>query len=197
VAAEPEVVSPEPVAEVYAPAIEKDIEPVVETSAEVHGEPEVRTVEAIAEVAAAEPEHTADEHVRHAVESALAAAAAVGVVPAIAHVLHAEPAHVEEPTSHEAEVAEPAVHSEPIGDAALAEELAAAISRKETEERAKAAADAAASAAMEQVATVAAAPAAGLEVQGLTDNRLADAVARAFESLKPQLITEIIKELSK
>ena len=84
-----------------------------------------------------------------------------------------------------------------MGDAALAEELAAAISRKETEERAKVAADAATTAAMEKAAAEAAAPATGFGLEGLNDHRLADAVARAFESLKPQLITEIIKELSK
>jgi hypothetical protein len=34
-------------------------------------------------------------------------------------------------------------------------------------------------------------------VQGINDTKLADAVARAFEHLKPQIITEIIKQLSK
>jgi hypothetical protein len=32
---------------------------------------------------------------------------------------------------------------------------------------------------------------------GINDHKLADAVARAFENLKPQIITEIIKELGK
>ena len=208
VVAEPAIIAPEPAVEPVAEvaAASPVMEPAADVAHEREPEPLVAqeivpepAVTAVAEIAA-EPEKPAqEEHVLHAVETALAAAATVAA-PGIAHVIHAEPQHVEEPASEPTPVTaepEPVRHSEPMGDAALAEELAAAISRKETEERAKAAAETAATAAMEQVAAEAAAPAADLGVRGLNDNRLAEAVARAFESLKPQLITEIIKELSK
>lgn len=213
VVAEPTIAAAEPAIEepvMAAPAViepavaevapEPEPEPVVAQALEAAPEPPVT---AVAEIPAVEPEKPQqEEYVLHAVESALAAAAAVAVAaPTIGHVFHSEPQHLEEPVTAEptTHVAEPppVPHAEPIGDAALAEELAAAISRKETEERAQAAAEAAATAAMEHAAAETAAPAAESGLHALTDHRLADAVARAFESLKPQLITEIIKELSK
>lgn len=66
------------------------------------------------------------------------------------------------------------------GDAELSEQLAAALSKTEAEQQAASA---------EQAAEV--------KDPGATDLRLSEAVARAIERLKPQLITEIIKELRK
>ena len=92
-----------------------------------------------------------------------------------------------ETTSGQRSSLEPAV-SESYGDAVLAEQLAAALSQKQAEEQAKAA---------EELAPTAAPPDTGAESQTAPDSKLAEAVARAFEHLKPQLITEIIKELGK
>ena len=141
-----------------------------------------------------------------------AAAAAVGVVGAglgyvvthhgPEHVVEAEPIHadsfVEPPLADApAEVAvEPVAVESPMptngtfGDAALAEELAAAMAHKEAEEHANAAVDA---------VTVAAAmePFPGSdEPHTYSDSKLSSAVARALERLKPQLIVEILKELT-
>ena len=151
----------------------------------------------VVHAASPEPSVISEAHtpVIEAVESSLAAAAAVASAAGVAHILHATPAHVEEPAAREPEpVAAPA--HEPFGDAALAEELAAALTHKETEERATAAAEVATAAALEPTAAAVAAPA---EAMGLPtqDAKLAGAVARAFESLKPKLISEIIKELGK
>ena len=142
-----------------------------------------------------------EEHVLHAVEGALAAAAVAGAFPGVARVFQEHPP-VEEPavspeTSPHVAEPQPMAQFAPTGDAALAEELAAAIARKETEERAQATADATVTATTEHAVAEASAPEPYIDAPGVTDNRLADAVARAFESLKPQLITEIIKELSK
>jgi hypothetical protein len=145
---------------------------------------------------AEKPEST----VMHAIEAAAAAAVAgVAATVGVAHILHPE-SPAEEPVAHIA-TPEPEIHeaapaieehrvTEPIGDAALAEELAAALARKETDEPATHGADSIHSdlhAAVHEPVSH--------SVQGITDNKLADAVARAFENLKPQLITEIIKEL--
>ena len=165
---------------------------------------------AVSDVPQLEAPVTEESHkLEHVAEAALAAIAGSAAVAGVAHVIHPEPAKFEMPSvvvpaveemAHvDAAPAPERVEAEPesFGDAALAEELAAALAIKETEERAKAAAEAAAAAALEPAATVAAAPVAGMGLQGLSDSKLAEAVARAFENLKPQLITEIIKELAK
>lgn len=178
---------PAAVAEVVAPTIEA-----AETAAVAEGitesvQPAVESPISFAQVA----------------EVGLAAAAGAAVI-GMPHIGGLEPAGVEQPMTPEepnvekaaeTEVVEP--QPEPYGDAALAEELAAALSRKETEERAKSAANAAAAAALEPAAAAAIAPVRDMGMQGLSDTKLAEAVARAFENLKPQLITEIIKELGK
>lgn len=194
------IVAPTQPAPVIAEPVRAE-EPAPEPAAAVaEAVPEVRT-EAPAEISS--PHH---EAVVHAVETALAAAAGTAVA-GLAHVIHEEPPHIEAPVVHEAvpetlpepvpapTVEEPAPQHEAVGDAALAEELAAALSRKESEEHAKAAADAAAVAAFETAP--AASDTAHDSVQGLTDNKLAEAVTRAFENLKPHLIVEILKELNK
>ena len=85
-------------------------------------------------------------------------------------------------------------HLEPIGDAALAEELAAALARTEAETQATAAADAAIASTVEPVTEA-------LESSSsehmIADAKLSDAVSRALEKLRPQLIAEIMKELFK
>jgi nicotinate-nucleotide--dimethylbenzimidazole phosphoribosyltransferase len=149
---------------------------------------EFQPVSAVAEaptVAVSEAEVT-PEHVAvvHAVETALAAAAGTAVagiaLPALAPVPDAFPA-----------ASEP---HEPYGDAALAEELAAAIANKAVEEHTQ-------TTATGEYAEAAGEPASllarGAGTTSISDSKLADAVARAFENLKPQLITEIIKQLAR
>jgi hypothetical protein len=84
---------------------------------------------------------------------------------------------------------------EPVGDAALAEALAAALDEKEAEERATAAVDAAISTVVEPAVAAAIEPLAGTDVQGISDSKLSDAVSHALEKLRPQLIAEILKDL--
>jgi len=208
------VVAAEPVAEA-APAPEP--EPVVASASVTAPEPEPVVVHEAAPALASVP-----SPIIHAVEAAIAAAAGTAATAGIAHVLHTEAPHVEEPMAHAAAapaevqellppleepappgpaessvmaapapaIAEPEPLSEPMGDAALAEELAAALAKKEAEEHAKRAAE---DEMMESTAAAASEPSHSLH--GINDSKLAEAVARAFENLKPQLITEIIKEL--
>jgi hypothetical protein len=190
-----------PVAQAEVAPIESTPEPAI---AEVAAAPEAASAEVIsaaapviaafaapAAVAPAEvapsPEHVA---VAQAVETALAAAAgtAVAGLSLVVHEPATEPRYEEsgnEEAGYQVEPAEADLNPEPIGDAALAEELAAALSHKAAEEHPQAAAVSAPIRAQ--------AP----ETAGLYDTKLADAVARAFESLKPQLITEIMKELGR
>ena len=79
-----------------------------------------------------------------------------------------------------------------MGDAALAEELAAALARTEAEAQATAAADAAIANTIEPV-SVEAAQASPEHL--IADAKLSEAVSRALEKLRPQLIAEIMKEL--
>jgi CheY-like chemotaxis protein len=85
----------------------------------------------------------------------------------------------------------------PVGDAALAEELAAALDEKEAEERATAAVDAAISNAVEPAVVAAAAGVNGSEGQGIADSKLSEAISRALEKLRPHMIAEILKEMMK
>jgi CheY-like chemotaxis protein len=149
---------------------------------------EFQPVSAIAEaptVAVSEAEVT-PEHVAvvHAVETALAAAAGTAVagiaLPALAPVPDAFPA-----------ASEP---HEPYGDAALAEELAAAIANKAVEEHTQTTTTGEYAEAAGDPASLSAR---GTGATSISDSKLADAVARAFENLKPQLITEIIKHLAR
>ncbi|MGZ4814194.1 MAG: response regulator [Terriglobales bacterium] len=177
VAEEPQTASPE----VFAPVMESPV--------------------AVSEVVA-EPVQVSEADTEVPSELALAAVAAAAAV-SIPHVFQHESVTLQEPTVETAgsePLVEPlsmadAAH-QTFGDAALAEELAAALSKKESEERARAAADAATAAAAQPAAAATLTSVPGM-MQGLSDNKLADAVARAFENLKPQLITEIIKELAK
>jgi len=216
------VAAPEPVVEaavvqpIVAAVPEPEVAPVIPEQPAVLAEPEPIVAEpepVVAEATVAQPE----EHVPAAVaslaqavhtealapvETGLAAAAGVAAA-AVAAVVHAMPAHVEEPAVSEpapAQVREPeptvpaaVQHREPVGDAALAEELAAALATKETDERVKAAAEAA----LHPAAMAAVAPVADMGPQTVPDEKLAEAVARAFDHLKPQLIAEIVKHLNK
>jgi hypothetical protein len=174
---------PEPTPEPVAPAAVASLEVAPELVAtELSTEPPAVAAISDATELTSSPEHAA---VVHAVETALAVAAGTAVA-GLAHVVHGpapEPVRDVAPSADEL-----GPHHEPFGDAALAEELAAALSTKAAGERVR-------SATLEAQAVPAAIHA---EVSsGLSDSKLADAVARALESLKPQLITEIIKELAK
>ena len=84
---------------------------------------------------------------------------------------------------------------EPVGDAALAEELAAALADKEAEEHAAAAAQAAIASTIQPVVAEAAEAASPEHL--IADAKLGEAVSRALEKLRPQLIAEIMRELFK
>jgi hypothetical protein len=88
-----------------------------------------------------------------------------------------------------------APYREPMGDAALAEELAAALAEKEAEAHVTVAADTALASAVEPA--VAAAIESSSSEHMIADAKLSDAVSRALEKLRPQLIAEIMKELFK
>jgi hypothetical protein len=190
VEAVPSVTGSAPTGSEVAPA-EAAVESASETVAEavpVTMEEAAPVVAAVTESPASEEPAPAEEHtsVVHAVEAALAAAAGTAVA-GIAHAVQSAPAEtpaeVHEPAPM---IVETAPQHETFGDAALAEELAAALSHKEPEGHPHT-----------EPATSVTEPVSGASLQGLSDVKLADAVARAFENLKPQLITEIIKELSK
>jgi hypothetical protein len=182
-------------ATIEAAPIESAPEPVIARTATIEPEPEVAAVEAVSSLelpvasVLSEPEPS-PEHVAvaHAVETALAAAAGTAVA-GFAHVVPdpaIEPIHEVTPASDEIDP-----RHELFGDAALAEELAAALSNKEGEDRH--------SSTLEVQSSARPAPSSSQNsnISSFSDGKLADAVARAFESLKPQLITEIIKELAR
>ncbi len=172
------------------------------------------------EVVHEEAQAEAPFHMAHVLETAAAAVAGSGAVAGFVHTLHHEEpsaieSHVdafvaqldeaearaggmvEEPVEAlPEEVSESPVH-EPVGDAALAEELAAALSAKESEDELTAAANAATSTNLEPVIAAAMEPMLNMGVPGYDDQRLSEAVARALERLKPQLISEILKELTR
>ena len=197
---EPSVESEAPV--MAAPVVDDVVAAAVEVPVAESEQPGV--AEVTAEPVQVQPTvEEAHALVAHVAEVALAAAAG-GTVVSMPQMGVAEPAIVQQPVASrepsvqeapEPETSQP--QAEAFGDAALAEELAAALSRKEAEERAKAAVEAATAAALEPAAAAAIAPVRDMGMQSLSDTKLADAVARAFENLKPQLITEIIKELGK
>jgi len=192
VAAVPEPVVPEVVWEAAPATVEAPHEAIVEPVA--NAAPEVPAM-AVAEPApASEPESAHHAAVVQAVETALAAAAGTAVAAGIAHIVHPEtpvvheaaPVYETAPVHEEPSVDEAAeTHPEPVGDAALAEELAAALSKEPETQAAVMAVEANAEAQQSHT------------VSGISDNQLAEAVTRAFEHLKPQLIMEIIKELMK
>jgi CheY-like chemotaxis protein len=195
-----EVAEPEVTPTILEPATVAETEPVVGEPERLAADAPVAHVEehvASAVAALAQAVHPQEPVAPHTemptgVEAALAAAAGIAAA-AVAHAIHPEPLHVAEPEI-------PALQQyEPVGDAALAEELAAALATKETEERATGVSDAAGSVALEPTAGAVVSRAAEMEgvPDGFPDNKVADAVGRAFESLKPQLIAEIMKHLKK
>ncbi len=198
-------VAPEPFVAAAEPEPIAEAEPVAAMAAEsVHEEPSSPPVE--------EPISPA-----HMVEAAAAAVVGGSAVAAeAAHFFtlpHSEPvveafAPAVEALQHDAALVEPDVESaisvepeapahEPVGDAALAEELAAALDEKEAEERATASADVAISIAVDPAIAAAVEPVDGIDVHGSADNKLSEAVTRALEKLRPQIIAEILKEMMK
>ena len=183
----PVAAEPAPVEEVAAAT--SVVEPEPEVVAEVARVEEPAPVQAIsAEPVATEESAHEEQHaaVIQAVETAMAAAAGVAPRPGLGHIVPEEPVHEEL-------AAPPMQHHEHFGDAALAEELAAALSTKASEEHGKALTEAVAAVQHAAAST----PILGTGPQALSDTQLADAVARAFENLRPHLIAEIIKELAK
>ena len=184
--AEPEpVVAPEPVL-----AVAHEAEKIVADEAPASLSP---VMEAAAAVAVGGAALAGAAHFFSVAEPASVheeAPAVESFVPAIE-----EPA-AEPPAESSAEPAAPEVpFEEPMGDAALAEELAAALARTEAEAQATAAADAAIASTIEPV--VAETAEAASPEHMIADAKLSEAVSRALEKLRPQLIEEIMKELFK
>jgi hypothetical protein len=106
-----------------------------------------------------------------------------------------QPAISVEPAT-EPEVSEPELPGpEPVGDAALAEELAAALAAKEAEDPVAVTAEAA-NASAEDLTFVATSDAMS-DAHEIADRKLSEAVSRALEKLRPQIIAEILKEMMK
>jgi len=189
--AEPEpVVAPEPVFAVAHEAEKVAEETITEPEAHASLTPVMEAAAAVAAGGAAlagaahffsvaEPAPVHEE--AHAVEA---------FVPAIEEPVAEAPAEI----AIEPVIPEAPFH-EPMGDAALAEELAAALARTEAEAQATAAADAAIANTIEPVAVEAAESASPEHM--IADAKLSEAVSRALEKLRPQLIAEIMKELFK
>lgn len=167
------------------PVVVAEPEPVVADS-----EP----VAAVAENTATEPEPVSTMHV---VEAAAAVAVGGAALAGGAHFFSPAPAHEESSIGAFAPaVDEPLASSEPVDHAAVAEELSA-VSEKEPEEHVAAGAEAAITSAVEPAVTAAVIESAGPDAHLIADAKLSEAVSHALEKLRPQLIAEIMKELSK
>ncbi|HWR16183.1 MAG TPA: response regulator [Terriglobales bacterium] len=186
---------------VETPALEPsvvELEPVAPAVAEEISVPEP-PVEAVAEAPAVEAP-------MHSVEMAVAAAAGVASAVGVGHIATDQTPAAPEPLvtapveelQSEAQVALVSESSATpsVGDAELAQQLAAALAKAEAEQPVAAETEAAITASIEPHLAAAVEPIAE-EAHNWSDSKLSEAVAKAIEKLKPQLITEILRELIK